>query len=82
MMMALVVMRVISGACAGHAHRERFAGVLIDHVGQLQPAPISRLVELEIDRPDLVRPLGPQPLRGAGRACAVPAAFPGPDRAA
>jgi hypothetical protein len=71
--------QVISGAGAGHAHREGLAGVLIDDVGQLQPASISGLVELEVDRPDLVGALGPPPLRLLG---SDPAAFAAPDRAA
>src|SRR5215216_1034845 len=70
---------VIGGASATHSHRERFTGVLIHDVGQLQPPAIGGLVELEVDRPDVVGPLGTQPLGGAGRDTA---AFAGPDRSA
>jgi hypothetical protein len=71
--------QVIGGAAAANAHGQGFAGVLVDDVGQLQPSPISGLVELEVDRPDLVGALGPQPLGLVGRD---PAAFAGGDRAA
>ena len=70
---------VISGAAAPHPHRERFTGVLVDDVGQLQPPAIGGLVELEVDRPDVIGPLGTQPLGGAGRDTA---AFADPDRSA
>jgi len=32
--------------------------VLVDDVAQLQAAPVGGLVELEVDRPDVVRSLG------------------------
>ena len=53
--------------------------MLLDDVGQLQPAPVGGLVELEVDRPDLIGPLSSQPL---GLLGSDPAAFAGPDRAA
>jgi hypothetical protein len=73
------VNEVISGAAAANPHRERFTGVLVDDVGQLQPPAVGGLVELEVDRPDVVGPLGSQPLGSAGRDTA---AFAGPGRAA
>ena len=40
---------------------------LIDDVAQLQRPPVGGLVELEVERPHVIRPLGPQPLRRDGR---------------
>lgn len=71
--------QVIGGAAATNAHGQGLTGVLVDDVGQLHPPPISGLIELEVDRPDLVGSLGPQPL---GPLRNEPAAFAGPDRAA
>jgi hypothetical protein len=71
--------QVIGGAGAAHPHGQGFAGVLVDEVGQLHPPPISGLIELEVDRPDLVGALGPQPL---GLLGGDPAAVAGPGRAA
>ena len=44
----------------GH-DRERLPRVLVDDVEQLQDPPVRGLVELEVQRPNVVRPLGPQP---------------------
>jgi hypothetical protein len=70
---------IISGAPAAYPHRERLAGVLVDDVGQLQPPAVGGLVELEVDRPDVVGPLGLQPLGDPSRDAA---AFARADRAA
>src|SRR5215211_7843579 len=70
---------IISAAPAPHPHRERLAGVLIHDVGQLQPPPISGLVELEVDRPHMVGAGRAEPLGGIG--CDA-AALAGADRAA
>ena len=40
----------------------RASRVLVDDVGQLEPAPVGGLVELEVDGPDMVRMLGAQAL--------------------
>jgi hypothetical protein len=53
--------------------------VFVDKVAQLQPPAVGGLVELEVDRPYLVRPVGPQPLGDLRRD---PAALPGSDRPA
>ena len=72
---------------AGDPDRQGLAGVLVDDVEQLQRAAVGRGVELEVQRPDVVRPLRPQPLRRApssrraGAACASAAAPAGPPRA-
>lgn len=52
---------------AAHSHGQRFAGVLIDDVAQLQPPSVRGLVELEVDGPDVVGTLGPEQLPAAGR---------------
>jgi hypothetical protein len=41
--------------------------VFVDDVEQLQNPAVCGLVELEIERPHVVRALGPEPIRGAGR---------------
>ena len=46
-------------APGGH-HRQRLPRVLVDDVEQLQDPPVRGLVELEVQRPDVVRPLSPQ----------------------
>jgi hypothetical protein len=53
--------------------------VLVDDIGQLQPPTVGGLVELEVDRPDMVGPLGSQPLGGPSHDAA---AFTRADRAA
>ena len=48
--------------------RQRLPGDLVDHVEQVQQAAVGRLmIELEIQRRDVIGPLGPQPLRRHGR---------------
>src|SRR3954451_12999836 len=47
--------------------RERFAGELVDDVEQLQHAAIGGLIELEVQRPDMVGPLRSQPVGRDGR---------------
>jgi hypothetical protein len=41
--------------------RQRFAGELVDDVQQLQDPAVGGLVELEVQRPHVIRPLSPQP---------------------
>jgi hypothetical protein len=48
--------KVLGGGRAGHVHGQRFAGVLVDDVSQLEPAAIAGLIELEIDCPHITRP--------------------------
>ncbi len=47
-----------------------FSGVLVDDVEHLQPALVGGLVELEVQRPHMIRILGAQPdtVRAAGPA--------------
>ena len=49
------------------AHGERLAGVLVDDVEELEDATVLGLVELEVERPDLVGSLGLQALGRHGR---------------
>jgi hypothetical protein len=66
---------------AGHPHRQRLAGVLVDDVEQFQRAAVAGGVELEVQGPDTVGALGPQPLGGhGGLAEPLPLAFPLPHR--
>lgn len=51
----------------GDLDRERLPGVLVDDVEQLEDAAVGGLLELEVQRPYLVRPLGGLPLRGHRR---------------
>ena len=53
-------------APGGH-DRERLPRVLVDDVEQFQDPPVRGLVELEVERPDVVRPLGTEPPRGLSR---------------
>ena len=64
---------------AGDPDREGLAGVLVDDVEQLQRPAVDGGVELEVERPDVVGPLGPQPRRRHGRL-AEPLALPLPLR--
>jgi hypothetical protein len=41
-------------------------GVLVDDVGELEPAAVAGLVELKVDRPHMVRPLRAKPLGALG----------------
>jgi hypothetical protein len=66
---------------AGHPHRQRLAGVLVDDVEQFQRAAVAGGVELEIQGPDMVGALGSHPLGGhSGLAEPLPLAFPLPHR--
>ena len=47
--------------------RQGLAGVLVDHVQQLQDPTVQRLVELVVQRPHMVRVLGRQPVGRTGR---------------
>ena len=47
--------------------RQRLPCVLVDDVEQLQDPPVRGLVELEVQRPDVVRPLSAQPGGGHRR---------------
>jgi hypothetical protein len=47
------------------AHRQGFAGVLVDDVGELESRTIGGLIELKVDGPHLVRPHRPQPVAAA-----------------
>ena len=53
-------------APGGH-DRQRLPRVLVDDVEQLQDPPVRGLVELEVERPDVVRTLSPQPPGGHRR---------------
>ena len=68
---------LIGGAGPPDPHRQRFAGVLVHDVQRLEPAAVGGLVELEVQRPYLVGPLGPQPFAAVR---VDPPAFAGPDR--
>jgi hypothetical protein len=69
--------RVVGVDRAGHPHRQRLAGVLVDDVEQFQRAAVAGGVELEVQGPDMVGALGPQPLGGhGGLAEPLPLAFP------
>jgi hypothetical protein len=57
-----------------HGDGQGLAGVLIDHVEQLQDPPVGGLVELVVQRPHMVRVLGSQPVRWT-RGGADPLAF-------
>ena len=72
-----LVDELIGGAAPADAHRERLAGVLVDDVGELQPAVVGGLVELEVDRPHVIRAQSREPLRTVG---SDPAPFAGPLR--
>jgi len=53
----------LSGSAApADPNRQAEPAVLVDHVQELEGPPIHRLVELEIDGPDMVGILGPQQL--------------------
>ena len=52
------------------------AGELVDHVEQLQHPAVGGLVELKVERPHLVGPLGAQALRRDGRVPQPPALAP------
>ena len=47
--------------------RERLTGVLVDDVQELQDPPVGGLVELEVERPDLVGALCSKPIGRDGR---------------
>src|SRR3954447_1807497 len=47
---------------AGDVDRERFAGELVNDVEQLDHAAVGGLIELEVQRPDMIGPLRPQPV--------------------
>jgi hypothetical protein len=47
-------------ATSTYTDRQADTAVFINHVQELEHAPIHRLIELEIDRPDVVRVFGPQ----------------------
>jgi hypothetical protein len=51
----------------GHHDRQRLAGVLVDDVQQLEHAAVAGRVELEVERPDVVRALRPEPRCRHGR---------------
>src|SRR3954463_5767384 len=56
--------------------RERFAGELVDDVEQLEHAAVGGLIELEVQRPHVTGPLGPQPVGRHGRLTEAPALAP------
>jgi hypothetical protein len=71
---------VVGGDVARDQHGQRFAGELVDDVEQLDPAAGERLIELEVDRPHVIGPLGPEPVRRDRRfAQALAFAAPGRD---
>jgi Ni,Fe-hydrogenase III large subunit len=45
---------------AAHPNRQADPAEFVDHVQKLERAAIHRLIELEVDRPHLVRVYGPQ----------------------
>jgi hypothetical protein len=47
--------QLIGGAGATDPHRQGFPGVLVDDVGKLESPSIGGLIELEVDRPHLIR---------------------------
>src|SRR5581483_1259133 len=53
---------LIGVARAAHPDGETLTGELVDDVGHLQPALIGGLIELEVDGPDVVRPLCAEPV--------------------
>ncbi len=46
---------------------ERLAGELVDHVQELEEPPVGGLVELEVQRPHMIRPYSAEPPGGHGR---------------
>lgn len=46
--------------------RERLAGELVDEVAQLDDAAVGGLIELKVQRPDVIGVLGPQSMGGEG----------------
>ena len=48
-----------SPATSTYTDRQADAAVFIDHVQELEHAAIHGLIELEVDRPDVVRVFGP-----------------------
>ena len=69
---------LVGVAAAAHAHGQGFTGVLVDDVQQLQPQVISGLVELEVERPDVVGPVGSEQLCAALGPAALALAGSGP----
>jgi len=59
---ASTVTGLIGGDAAGGVHDQRLAGELIDDVQQLQDVPVGGVIELEIERPDVVG--APKPVIG------------------
>ena len=57
---------ILRGAMASDAHRQRFSGVFVDDVRQLQPASVDGLVELEGDRPHVIRSQRSEPFGAVG----------------
>ena len=54
-------------------HHQRLAGELVENVQQLQRPSVGGLVELEVERPHVVEPLGAQPLGRDRRVSQPPA---------
>ena len=59
-------------AGAPHPHGQRLPGELVDDVEELEPATVGGLVELEVDRPHMVRVLSGEAL---GNVAADPPAL-------
>ena len=59
-------MQIVRGAVAADPHRERFSGVLVNDVRQLQPASVGGLVELEVNRPHVIRSQRSEPFGAVG----------------
>src|SRR3954451_23258272 len=70
---------VVGGDAGRDVHRQRFAGELVDDVEQLDRAAVDGLIELEVDRPHVPRPLGAQPI-GRNRGLAETLALAPPRR--
>ena len=58
---------IVGSAVASDAHGQRLAGVLVDDVAQLDPAAVGGLVELEVNRPHMIRSGRPQQRPAARR---------------
>ncbi len=72
---------LIGVAAAPDAHGQGLPGVLVDDVQQLQPPVIGGLVELEVQGPHLVGPLGTEQVCAGFGPAALTLAGSGPAQA-
>ncbi len=70
---------VVGGDAGRDVHLQRLAGELLDDVEQLDHLAVDGLVELEVDRPHVTRPLSPEPVR-RNRGFPEPLALAAPPR--